>query len=362
MAENSIAEAALIACASLLPEKSKNRYNQAYEVFLKWCAEKIITEIDENVMLAYFLEKSETLSPPTLWSIYSMLKLTISINKNKDICCFKKLIAFLKRKNDGYTVRKSNVFTKEQITKFLLEAPDVRYLAMKAITIMGVAGACRTDEIHKMKLTDLEIKDDIALIKISTTKNGVKRSFVVTNDDGGGIPYVKLLQDYIKLRPENAHQDQRLFYRYERGRCVNQVIGKHIISLVPKEIAKFLKLDNVNKYTGHAFRRTSATLLANTSGADILDLKRHGGWKSSSVAEGYIADSYSNKIDASKKILHQIPTNISSNEVSVREINYKVVQNNMEVPTTISRNNSNDIPSISFNHCSNCSININVNK
>lgn len=55
-------------------------------------------------------------------------------------------------------------------------------------------------------------------------------------------------------------------------------------------------------YTGHCYRRTSASLLAD-SGADILTLKRHGGWKSSTVAEGYVEDSITNKIKISKCIL-----------------------------------------------------------
>ncbi|KAJ8910211.1 hypothetical protein NQ315_014502 [Exocentrus adspersus] len=46
------------------------------------------------------------------------------------------------------------------------------------------------------------------------------------------------------------------------------------------------------------------TLLAN-KGEDILGLKRHGGWKSSSTAEGYIEDSIENKIKFAKKILHK---------------------------------------------------------
>ncbi|EFA04789.1 hypothetical protein TcasGA2_TC014838 [Tribolium castaneum] len=67
-------------------------------------------------------------------------------------------------------------------------------------------------------------------------------------------------------------------------------------------IAQFLKLPNDIEYTGHSFRRSSATLLAN-AGADLSVLKRHGGWRSSSVAEGYIEDSLQNKIHISKKIL-----------------------------------------------------------
>lgn len=41
------------------------------------------------------------------------------------------------------------------------EAPNESYLAMKVITIIGVAGACRTDEMHKMKITDVEAKEDL---------------------------------------------------------------------------------------------------------------------------------------------------------------------------------------------------------
>ena len=40
-------------------------------------------------------------------------------------------------------------------------------------------------------------------------------------------------------------------------------------------------------------------------------LKRHGGWKSASVAEGYIAESKNkNKRDAANKILKQINSNL----------------------------------------------------
>lgn len=356
-----IQKAAELACASLLPVKSKDRYCQTYNLFLEWFVEKNLSQIDENVMLAYFQEKSEALSPPSLWSQYSMLKLTISVNKNIDISQFKKLIAFIKRKNDGYEAKKSKIFTKEEIIKFLLDAPNHSYLSMKVIAVMGIAGACRTDEIYKMKLNDIEIKDDVAIVKILQSKNKVQRSFVIA-DDGGPVSFMRLLQDYIKLRPNNA-QDERLLYRYERGRCVNQVIGKHTISNVPKEIAKFLKLQDINKYTGHSFRRTSTTFLANAPGIDILDLKRHGGWRSSSVAEGYIGDSYTNKIEISKKILNRSPTFIPSNDARVTNSCMVQVQDNNE---SLIRSGEgielNNIPSINISNCSNFTINLNDNK
>lgn len=54
-------------------------------------------------------------------------------------------------------------------------------------------------------------------------------------------------------------------------------------------------------YTGHCFRRNSATLLVNNC-ADIHQLKRYGDWKSSTVAEGYVDDCLTHKIDFGKNI------------------------------------------------------------
>ena len=60
-------------------------------------------------------------------------------------------------------------------------------------------------------------------------------------------------------------------------------------------------------------RRTSATLLVDT-GADITTLKRHGGWRSSTVAEGYIEDSLANKRNIGRKILPKNESNSSEFE------------------------------------------------
>jgi hypothetical protein len=60
---------------------------------------------------------------------------------------------------------------------------------------------------------------------------------------------------------------------------------------LPRIVANYLKLPNPEMYTGRCFRRTSAILIADT-GADLVTLKRLGGWRSSSVAESYIEDSF----------------------------------------------------------------------
>ena len=54
---------------------------------------------------------------------------------------------------------------------------------------------------------------------------------------------------------------------------------------MPSQIATFLGLSEPETYTGHSYRRSGATMMAN-SGATITDLKRMGDWGSTSVAEG----------------------------------------------------------------------------
>ncbi|KAJ8968462.1 hypothetical protein NQ317_003607 [Molorchus minor] len=55
-----------------------------------------------------------------------------------------------------------------------------------------------------------------------------------------------------------------------------------------------LKLPDVACYTDGCLRRSSATLLAD-AGVDITTIKRHAGWKSTTVAGDYVENSIENK-------------------------------------------------------------------
>ena len=50
---------------------------------------------------------------------------------NIDIRQYKKLVSFLKRNSDGYSAKKSKIFTREQVQAYLLEADDNDYLMKK---------------------------------------------------------------------------------------------------------------------------------------------------------------------------------------------------------------------------------------
>jgi hypothetical protein len=120
-----VEEAARSAISSVIPNKSKAKYDLAYEKLEKWCEGKNIKHINEKILLAYFEGKN------TLWTLYSMLRSELSLKRNIDIKKYTNLVAFLKGQSDGYHAKKSNVLSKQNIAKFLIEADDKTFLMAK---------------------------------------------------------------------------------------------------------------------------------------------------------------------------------------------------------------------------------------
>lgn len=116
---------------NLLPKKSRHIYKKEYNQFLTWCQENSIVTVTENIMIAYFDKESQVKKVSSLWSKYSMLRCCLNIYKNTDISKFCKLIAYLKRLSEGYEPKKSKILEIDHINRFIIEADDKIYLAMK---------------------------------------------------------------------------------------------------------------------------------------------------------------------------------------------------------------------------------------
>lgn len=125
-----ILEEANTVSLNLLPTKSREKYEKEYQVFKRWMESRQIRKISEEVVLVYFSKNCANFKPPTLWSKYSMLRSTLQIKDNVDIK-YPKLVAFLKRNSAGYHAKKANTFSREDVNKFIAEAPDETYLHMK---------------------------------------------------------------------------------------------------------------------------------------------------------------------------------------------------------------------------------------
>lgn len=129
---SSVSERAEKARGETVPEKSKKIYNSTYDKYLKWRMDQGIEHSrDEDTLLAYFHMLSEKYVPSSLWSTYSMLRRMINNKEKFDIEKYSELMAFIKRKNDGYESKKSKTLTRENIHDFIRNAPDEIYLAQK---------------------------------------------------------------------------------------------------------------------------------------------------------------------------------------------------------------------------------------
>lgn len=158
---------------------------------------------------------------------------------------------------------------------------------------MGYSGACRREELTNMSIDDVQCRPHLVTVSVPKTKNNVPRQFMITNPD-----WIDLIKKYTALRPKTVIH-KRFFLTYRNGHCVNSPIGINTIGKVSRKIAEFLQVPNPELFTGHCFRRSSATQLAN-QGGDLVTVKRHGGWKSSAVAEGYIDASLKKKFEVAQ--------------------------------------------------------------
>lgn len=160
--------------------------------------------------------------------------------------------------------------------------------------IFGLTGACRGGELTNLTVSNIKDDGKEVIVKIPETKNKDPKFYIV------GDEFAKIIREYMMMRPPAATSD-RLFYQWRKGKCVNQVMGKHSIAKIPKDVATFLKLPEPSSYTGHSYRRTGTTLAAN-AGFSMIELKRFGGWKSDRVCEGYIQNSLKYKRQQAKRI------------------------------------------------------------
>ena len=90
-------------------------------------------------------------------------------------------------------------------------------------------------------------------------------------------------------------------------------IGQNKLAKIAFHVASFLVKPNPQEFTGHSFRTTSATVLVD-EGSSIINLKRHGGWKSDSIAETYIRDSKKTKLDTASLLGFSKATTSDQNE------------------------------------------------
>jgi integrase len=238
----------------LAPKKSRQQYEMIYNQFMNWRETRDIkSSFSENILMTYFGELSKKIKPTSLWTQYSMLRNTLSRHHDVDISEYLRLKALLKRKSMGYKPKRTKTLTSMEIDKFLSEAPDEKYLFTKVALVIGINGACSRQELYQLKVDDIEDLGSAALIKIPDIRTNKRRMFTITGE------FYEIYKKYATLRPSNAYE-RRFFLNYQNGKCTVQPVGINKFGNIPKQIAGYLHLKDPELYTGHCFRRTSATI------------------------------------------------------------------------------------------------------
>lgn len=212
---------------------------------------------------------------------------------------------------------------------------------------MGLMGACRANELYSMDIKDIQDHASVLVVNVPNTKTKIHRKFTII-----GHLY-EICRKYIDRRPINA-TSTAFFLNYQNGKCTLQRIGINKLGAMGKQIATFLNLPKPEQYTGHSFRRSSATILID-AGADITALKRHGGWKSTTVAEGYIDNSMNNKMNTANRIINSLTKSSTSTDLQHIHMN-----ENINVKINSNKNNIDITPIPPNMHFNNCNVTVNI--
>lgn len=288
--------------------KTQNKYDKSWQNFLEYHDnETDIRNFNEETFLQYFdfLIREKGFAYSTLWSIFSMLNSESQRRCGPKLNDFPRLVSLIKSKEKNYAPKQGSVLTTENLENFLQDAPVTGlYSLQKAAFVIGIYGGLRCVEMAGLSTDDFSKSPDhgywVSYNVSKQTQDGIKNRFHIPRKHAG---YIKSYLDCI-----GKHQG-RFFLTFVPtnkgdntiGMFKPQAMGKNTIAKIPCQIATFLNLENAETFTGHSFRRSSATLFAD-AGATSIDLKKHLNWKSDSVVMRYVNQSSNQKLNMSSLI------------------------------------------------------------
>jgi len=252
-------------------------------------------------LLAFFIKLGQDYAPSTLYVIYSCINHHfITVNGYK-LNTMLRLQRFLKLNTSTYVCKKSKVFSSEQVD-ILLKYCSLSKEPSETLMVMYY-GLLRVCDSRKIEYKDVSHdKSGQVIVQFEHTRKRKNEGFTYH------IPslYQGLFSRYeSELDPDLPGEAMylRLFHK-GLGMRKHQVSPKTVSEFV-KKACTVLAVDPKG-YTAHCFRRSAATNLAD-AGVSFINLKRHGQWKSDSVAEAYIANS---KVLRDEREMCLLPTNV----------------------------------------------------
>ena len=250
------------------------------------------------------MKQNDEFAPTTIITAGSCVNSRMKLEYNKNFMDHMLVKDIIKKMQKESAPKQAAIFSAEQIDYFVLNAPEtLDNKIKKIIALIAIQGALRISELTNLDYNDITLLDNGSMsirIKSSKTDQAARgHNFIVTPNCKPELCCVTRIKEYLELFDE---KEGRLFRSATKsGKLSKQPIGINTIGKLPGYIATFLKLPNIAEYTGHSFRRTSATILSE-KGIGIVELKQHGRWRSSSVAERYVVNTNAKKMKTSNMI------------------------------------------------------------
>ena len=273
-------------------KKMYTRYQNLWHKYIKEEGVSVENEYNDVKLVGFFQKISRKYAPSTLWVIYSCLNSYFINMKGENLKNLPRLTKYLKNVTHTYVSKKSKVFSPKQIHRVLIHCQDSQD---PKETLMGVTvslmyyGLLRCVDVLNVRMCDVEmtVSDSVEVsFKHARKRRNEGFTFYVPKI------YSKLFIRYFKeLRRSGAPKNDRFLKNYNTKAQTRTVYtGRNMVGSFVKAMCVICGIPNSEGYTTHALRRSAATNLAD-AGVSLVNLKRHGQWKSDSVAESYIANS-----------------------------------------------------------------------
>ena len=299
-----------------MKESTKKKYTKYQQMYVDYWKKTNQDPLSEATYCHFFKDSidNKLFGLGSVWSVYSCINHWAAKKFSENLNDFKRLRALLKALTKWYLPKKAGIIKAEDMDRLLrtLNHDDPYELQTLVWAALSYYGLLRKDEVTCVEVQDVHIdeeKDEIWTEFDRATKTRAEGfSFCLP---GFLIP---AFQEYIRQLGPNPDKKSRFLknMRSKDGiRKENQ--GKNQERRI-RFIERFLGYEE-GSLTSHSFRRSGATQLAN-SGISLINLKKAGRWRSSTVAEGYIERSRARMLDQMKRLTTSVRREESKVEVS----------------------------------------------
>ncbi|KAG4070201.1 hypothetical protein HA402_003891 [Bradysia odoriphaga] len=159
-------------------------------------------------------------------------------------------------------------FSNDEINKFLTEAPDSKYLAVKTATVIGTHTVCTFTDIRLIRVNMVNDFGTGIVVRIPQRRTDRTRDDVTISGE-----YAAIVRKYLRLRLRAPIEVKttKFFIHYRQGKCWPGAIGRKPIKKMAEEIARYLKLENPENYTTESFRMISPKMVNNGFHTDATE-------------------------------------------------------------------------------------------